>query len=118
LNELTKEIVMRRRFWIFLFSAALLTAPAWAETPEEHLSIKNHVFVPQELTVPANQKLKLIVKNEDPTSAEFESHELNREKVVPANGEITVYLDPLGPGTYPFFDDFHRDTTTGKITAK
>ena len=96
-----------------------ITNPVFADDlPEQHLSLKNHVFVPQELTVPAGQKIKLIVKNEDSAAAEFESYELNREKVVPANGEITVYLDPLDPGTYPFFDDFHRDTTTGKIVAK
>ena len=88
------------------------------DAPEQQLVLKNHVFVPQELTVPANQKVKLIVKNEDDSAAEFESYELNREKVVPAQGQITVYLDPLDPGTYPFFDDFHRDTTTGKIIAK
>jgi hypothetical protein len=89
-----------------------------SDAPEQHLSLKNHMFVPQELTVPAGQKIRLIVKNEDNTAAEFESFELNREKVVPANGEITVYLDPLDMGTYPFFDDFRRDTTTGKIIAK
>src|SRR5580698_10367324 len=99
--------------------ALILTGTAYADdAPEQHLSLKNHVFVPQELTVPAGQKIKLIVKNEDSAAAEFESFELNREKVVPANGEITVYLDPLDAGTYPFFDDFHRDTTTGKIIAK
>lgn len=109
---------MRQGFRIVLLFAVLFSAPAYADTPEQHLSIKNHVFAPQELTVPANRKIKLIVKNEDSEAAEFESYELNREKVVPANGEITVYLDPLDPGTYPFFDDFHRDTTTGKVIAK
>ena len=74
--------------------------------------------MPRELTVPANRKIKLIVTNEDATAAEFESAELNREKVVPANGRITVYLDPLDPGRYGFFDDFHRDTTKGTIVAK
>jgi Cupredoxin-like domain len=88
------------------------------DAPELHLSLKNHAFVPAELTVPAHQKVKIILKNEDSEAAEFESYELNREKVVAANGQITVYLDPLDPGSYPFFDDFHRDTTTGKIIAK
>ncbi len=110
---------MRFSLFAILGVVVLITVPARADdAPEQHLSLKNHAFVPAELTVPAGQKIKLTVKNEDATPAEFESYELNREKVVPANGEIVVYLDPLDPGAYPFFDDFHRDTTTGKIIAK
>jgi heme/copper-type cytochrome/quinol oxidase subunit 2 len=108
---------MQRFLWILL-AAALLPAPARADEPAQQLSIKNHAFVPQELTVPANTKVKLIISNQDDTTAEFESTDLNREKVVPAHGSITVWLDPLEPGTYPYFDDFHRDTTTGTIIAK
>lgn len=96
----------------------LLSPVAHADPQEEQLVLKNHAFIPSELQVPAGQKIKLLVKNEDPTAAEFESFELNREKVVPANDTVVVYLDPLDAGTYPFFDDFHRDTTTGKIIAK
>ncbi len=96
-----------------------LAGSAYAdEVPVIHLILKDHVFSPQELTVPAGQKIKLLVKNENATASEFESYELNREKVVPANSEITVFLDPLDPGTYPFFDDFNRDTTKGRIVVK
>ena len=109
---------MRTLFLTCLLSASLLANVAAAEdAPDQHLNIKNHAFVPQELTVPANHKIKLTIKNDDTTPVEFESDDLNREKVVPANGSVTVYLDPLDPGTYEFFDDFHRDTT-GKIIAK
>jgi len=100
---------------LIIFSASSACA---ADVPEQHISLKNHVFVPQELTISAGQKIKLIVRNEDSTAAEFESYELNREKVVPANSEVSVFIDALDPGSYPFFDDFHRDTTTGKIIAK
>ncbi len=110
---------MRCGVFAFHFIACLTAPPTQAaDDAEQTLTLKNHVFVPQELSVPANTKIKLTVKNEDDQAAEFESFELNREKVVPANGQITVYLDPLDPGTYPFFDDFHRTTTTGKVTAK
>lgn len=85
---------------------------------EQHLSLKDHAFVPHELVVPQRQKIKLILTNEDPTPAEFESFELHREKVVGANGTVTVFVGPLDAGSYPFFDDFHRDTTTGTIIAK
>ena len=104
--------------WVFVV-ALLLVGQAQAEdVVEKHLTLKDHVFVPQHLDVPQGQKIKLTLSNEDPTAAEFESFELHREKVVAANGSITVFVGPLDAGTYPFFDDFHRDTTTGTIVAK
>lgn len=94
----------------------LLATPAYAE--DYALMLKDHQFLPKDLTVPAGQKFKLIIKNQDATPAEFESSDLDREKVVGANSEITVFLGPLDAGSYSFFDDFHRDTTTGTLVAK
>jgi plastocyanin len=102
------------------FAALLLGAlPAFADdTPVQHISIKNKAFVPSEIAIPAGQKVKLIVKNEDNEPAEFESFELHREKVAPANSEVTVFVGPLEAGTYPFFNDFDPKKTTGKIIVK
>lgn len=103
----------------FLLAVVLLVLqPARADDPVHKLTVKNHAFSPKELTVPAGQKIKLIVKNEDPTPIEFESYELNREKVIAGNSEAVVYIDALAAGSYPFFDEFHQETTTGKIIAK
>ena len=93
-----------------------LALPAHAE--DAVISLKNHQFSPRELTIPAGQKIKLVVRNQDPTPAEFESSDLNREKVVSGNSEISVFIGPLDPGRYNIFDDFHHDTTTGVIIAK
>jgi hypothetical protein len=94
-------------------------APCWADdVPIFEIAIKNHKFEPVTLEVPANKKLKLIVKNQDPTAEEFESYELNREKVVPANSQGVVFIGPLDAGTYPFFGDFNQATAQGKIVAK
>jgi len=82
------------------------------------ITIKNNQFSPKQLTIPAGQKVKITVKNQDSTPAEFESYELNREKVVSANSEIIVYIGPLEAGSYGYFDDFHRETTKGTIIAK
>ncbi|HSD73202.1 MAG TPA: cupredoxin domain-containing protein, partial [Steroidobacteraceae bacterium] len=54
-----------------------------ADPVEFKLVIKDHRFVPAELKVPAGQKIKLVVDNQDATPEEFESYTLNREKVVP-----------------------------------
>jgi cupredoxin-like protein len=102
---------------IFLFSLAFGWC-ARADEPKFALTIKDHRFLPAELQVPAGVKVKLMIKNEDPTPEEFESHELHREKVVPPGQEITVFVGPLDAGTYPFFGDFHQDTAQGKLIAK
>src|SRR5262249_32202375 len=91
---------------------------ARAEDPEFTLVIKNHQFTPAELQVPAGTKLKLVVRNEDPTPEEFESTELHREKVVPPGQQIVVIVGPLSAGTYGFFGDFHKDPAKGKLIAK
>jgi plastocyanin len=82
------------------------------------LSIKGKAFEPSELTVPAGQKITLTVKNLNPAPSEFESSDLNREKVVTGGNAVTVYIGPLRPGSYEFFDDFNADTPHGHIVAK
>ena len=73
-----------------------LAAPALAAEPVEiKLAIQDHKFEPAELKVPAGQKIKLLVENRDDTAEEFESHELNREKIVGPKATITVYIGPL-----------------------
>jgi len=88
------------------------------EPPEFRLVIRDHRFVPAELKVPANTKIKLVVVNQDATPEEFESHELNREKVVTGRGTIPVYVGPLKPGRYPFFGEFHAETAQGALIAQ
>ena len=108
-----------KKFLLAVAFLALCAGSAHAEdVAEAQLTLSNHVFDPQELTVPAGKKIKLTVINKDATAAEFESSDLDREKVIAANGQIFVFIGPLDPGTYGYFDDFHRDTTTGKIIAK
>ena len=92
--------------------------PAWAEDAEARLAIRDHKFVPPEITVPAGKKIKLVIENQDATAEEFESYELNREKVVPPKAQVTIFVGPLEPGRYPFFGDFHKDTAQGKLIAK
>ena len=93
--------------------------PAAAEDRAEFtITIKDHKFEPAELIVPAGQKVKLKVVNADATPEEFESHELNREKVIPGNTTANVFVGPLTPGEYPFFGEFNPKTAQGKLVAK
>ncbi len=93
-----------------------LASPARAD--DYTLTIQDHRFVPTEITIPADTKIKLIVKNADTTAEEFESADLNREKVVAAGGQITVFIGPLPKGSYEFFGDFHQDTARGHIVVQ
>ena len=108
---------MRRLLAIALLALlpALVSA---AEPPSFTLTLRNHRFVPAQLVVPANTKVKLLIVNEDATPEEFESHELNREKIVTGKGRITVWVGPLKPGKYPFFGEFHMDTAQGVLIAR
>jgi len=82
------------------------------------LVFHDHRFEPATIEVPAHQKFKLQVKNTDDTADEFESVDLNREKLVAPGQSITVFLGPLDPGTYKFFGDFHPETARGVLIAK
>jgi len=104
---------------LILASGLLLGAfPAAAEDTDFRLVIREHKFVPAEITVPARKKIKLVIENQDATAEEFESHELNREKVVPPKGKITIFVGPLEPGRYPFFGEFHKETAKGVLIGK
>lgn len=85
---------------------------------EATLVIQGHRFVPAEMKVPAGRKIKLTVVNNDASPEEFESYELNREKVVAGNGRIIVFVGPLRPGRYPYFGEFHMDTAKGALIAE
>lgn len=106
------------RYLLALSFLTLLVSVQTAQADDYTLTLKNNQFSPQELTIPADQKVKITVKNLDATPAEFESYDLNREKVVGANSDITVFVGPLPAGRYGFFDDFHRDTTKGTLLVK
>jgi high-affinity iron transporter len=88
------------------------------EPPPFTLSFHNNRFTPDTLTVPANVKFKILVTNTDDTADEFESTDLNREKLVAPGKTITVFLGPLPPGTYHFYGDFHQDTAQGVLVVK
>lgn len=88
------------------------------DIPTFEISIQDHKFNPAEITVPARKKVKLLVNNRDQTPEEFESYELNREKIVSGGKQAVIYIGPLAPGRYPFFGEFHPDTAKGVIVAK
>ena len=104
--------------WLIAVGAMGAVGAAAAEDPVVRLTIRNHRFEPAELVVPAGQKIKLEIDNQDATAEEFESYELNREKVVPGKATVVIFVGPLKPGRYPFFGDFNKESAKGVLIAK
>ena len=99
-----------------VFGVMVLPVASFAQE-EYRIVIKDHHFNPKELSIPSGKKVKVFIDNQDATPEEFESYELNREKVIPANSKGIIFLGPLGPGRYKFFGDFHQDTAQGVVVA-
>jgi len=111
---------MMRRLAFLALPLGLLLGSAAAEAappPVFNLVIHDHGFKPQNLTVPTGTRVKLKVHNARHLPSEFESFSLNREKVVPSGGTAEVWIGPLSPGKYKFFDDFNPGVT-GYIIVK
>ena len=93
----------------------LWSTVATAATAEFEIVIRDHLFYPSELTIPSGVKVRLRIINEDETPEEFESFELNREKVILGKRSGVVFIGPLQAGEYPFFGEFYPKTAQGKI---
>ena len=105
-------------YTIFLMSLVLFAAKILANENPYVLVIKDHKFEPAQLNIPVNTKVKICIENQDSTPEEFESFQLNREKLVTSKGKIYVFIGPLKPGAYKFFGDFHKDTAQGEFIVK
>ncbi|MEI8163235.1 MAG: cupredoxin domain-containing protein [Betaproteobacteria bacterium] len=97
---------------------ALLPLSVPAAEIEIALAIRDHRFEPAEVRVPAGQKVKLVVHNQDSSPEEFESHALNREKLIAPGSKASIFIGPLSAGRYAFFGEFHDKTARGAIVAE
>jgi plastocyanin len=103
---------------ILIVSLSCIPYLTSAANPESTVVIKDHRFVPAEIKVPAGQKIKLVIDNQDATPEEFESHDLNREKVIPGNSKGTIFIGPLKAGRYTYVGEFNEATAKGVVVAE
>jgi len=105
---------------LLLPAATLLLAgvPAQAAEPSVSLELKAHHFTPAVVTIPANTRVRFVVKNADPTPAEFESDDFKAEKVLPSGQEVSIFIGPLKPGTYEFHDEYNEDVSKSRLIVK
>jgi len=111
---------MKIKFWATLAGLFLAVAMPLhaADLPSYHLTIKDGKYTPGTVEIPAGQKIKLVVNNEGPGPEEFESSDLNREKIIQAGKTAEIIIGPLKAGTYNFIGEFHPETAKGQIIAK
>jgi hypothetical protein len=105
-------------FLLFVLISIAISSSAKADEINLTLLIRQHRFEPAEIRVPANQRVKLTVHNQDSTPEEFESHALNREKLIPGGAKAVIYIGPLKPGRYEFEGEFNSSTAQGVVIAE
>ncbi len=88
------------------------------DTVNATVVIKDHKFDPAEIRVPAGKTIRLTVRNDDATPEEFESHDLDLEKIVPGGASIILVFGPLKAGSYNFVGEFNEDSAKGLIVAE
>jgi|SRR5262249_10910818 len=98
---------MTRRLLLLLGSLVFL--PRSAPAAPVALAAVEDGFAPAEVEVVTGAAIQLAVTNHTQTAIEFESYELNRERVIQPGQTVTIYLSALDPGRYAFFDDFHQE---------
>jgi len=108
----------RARVLVAFVLALSSSLGARAAEPEALLVIKNHKFEPAELKVPAGRRVKLVVHNQDSSPEEFESHSMNREKVIPGGAKATIFIGTLKPGRYDFYGEYNEATAKGAVVAE
>ena len=117
-NDDVKNPFRLAKYFLAIQLILFSVVSARAATPEVELIIKDHLFFPAILEIPAGQKVRVRIFNQDPTPEEFESFELNREKIVVGNGQTVIFIGPLEAGEYPFFGEFFPKTAQGTVIVK
>ena len=112
-----------RSLWlaVALAMAAIIAAPTGAqgaELPTFTIVLKDGKLHPATLEVPAHTRFKIVLRNEGSSPAEFESRALGREKVLAPGASSFVVVAPQKPGEYDMFDEYHPDTSRGRIVVK
>jgi plastocyanin len=107
-----------RSIFVAIGMIGLLTAGAAARADDYVLTIKDHRFTPEEIKVPAGQRVMITVVNDDATPEEFDSSALKVEKVVAGKSKGVVRIGPLKPGRYPFIGEYHEATAKGVVIAE
>jgi len=96
---------------LFLLPCAITDA----KRPEYELTLESHLFYPAQIIIPAHKKIKLVIFNLDNSVEEFDSFDLNREKVIFPQQKAIIFIGPLPAGEYEFFGEYNSNSARGKV---
>jgi len=102
-------------------TATLLAVPAPVradDIPTVRIELADGVINTRRIELPARQRFRVEVTNKGKTPAEFESLPLGLELVVAPGSTRSRVLPGKSAGTYPFYDEFHMQTTQGVFVIK
>jgi plastocyanin len=100
-----------------LIVSALGAGAAYA-AQDVTLTLKDHRFTPAEISVPAGQRVRIVLINRDPATEEFDSDDLKLEEVVTPMGQVAFDIGPLQPGHYNFMGEYHAETAQGRVVVE
>ena len=96
-----------------------LAGPLHAEDmPTVRIELNDGVINTRRVDLPARTRFRVEVVNKGKTPAEFESLPLGLELVVAPGDSRSRALPGKSPGSYPFYDEFHMQTTQGEFVIK
>ena len=102
----------------FIFAFLLLFPIVTFAAQEDYvITLKDNKFSPEELRIPANKKVEVVIYNQDGKRETFYSFDLNRSQSIEANGSKKIYIGPLKAGNYRFEGKWHPKTAKGLIIA-
>ena len=81
------------------------------------LTLKDHRFAPDTITVPAGQKVKIDITNRDATADDFDSEDLHVDRDLKPHEHVTFVIGPLKPGHYAFKGELLAATAHGEVIA-
>jgi plastocyanin len=102
---------------VALISGLAATGSLAAGEPTVTLTLRDHRFTPATVSVPAGQRVQVVLINHDLATEEFDSHDLRIERMVTPGATVRFFIGPLRPGTYEFVGEFHPRTAQGRIVA-
>jgi len=82
------------------------------------IELTDGVINTRRIELPAKKRFRVEVTNKGKTPAEFESLPLGLELVVAPGSTRSRVLPGKSPGEYPFYDEFHMQTTQGVFVIK
>lgn len=113
---------MSRTLRLVANAFALMVSTGWALAAEDGpvITLTDGIVEPSRIELAAGEAVTLNVRNTGATPAEFESKRLRIEQIIAPGQSVTIELQPLPEGSYPFVEEFHEtlDTAKGTIVVK